>query len=193
MGKSRFFVQLGVALSVFLLVLATPAQASPDPVTITKHANLGFSTSVPVNADTGVANPPCHLDVVVCLFHGAVAFNGTLTAQVKLGTDVALTYDPANLNTPNGPLPVSVKYTPTPGGSTVSYSLSGTMTFNFDGCLNCPATLPFSANSAPSSFTAPMDSDAPVTIPATSSGITLSVAGLQVITASLGEIGRAHV
>ena len=124
---------------------------------------------------------------VVCLFHGAVAFNGTLTAKVKLGTDVALTYDPADLNTPNGPLPVSVKYTPTPGGSTVSYSLSGTMTFNFDGCTNCPATLPFSATSAPNTFTAPMDSDAPITIPGTSSGITLNVAGLDVITASLGS------
>jgi hypothetical protein len=186
-GKSRFLVQLGVALSVFFFVALAPAQASPDPVTITKHANLGFSTSVPVDADTGVANPPCLLNVVVCLFHGAVAFHGTLTANVKLGTDVALTYDPANLNTPNGPLPVSVKYTPTPGGSTVSYSLSGSMTFNFDGCVNCPATLPFNASSAPNSFTAPMDSDAPITIPGTSSGITLNVAGLDVITASLGS------
>jgi hypothetical protein len=104
---------------------------------------------------------------------------------VSLGTDVAMTYDSSDLNTPNGPLPVSVKYTPTPGGSTVSYSLSGTMTFNFDGCLDCPKTLPFNASSAPATFTAPMGSDSPVTIPATSSGITLSVAGLKVITASL--------
>jgi hypothetical protein len=163
-----------------------PAQAG-TPVTITKHANLGFNTSIPVNEDTGVANPPCLLSFGVCLFHGAVAFNGTLTAHVKLATDVALTYDPSDLNTPNGPLPVSVKYTPTPGGSTVSYSLSGTMTFNFDGCSNCPAALPFNATSAPNSFTAPMDSDAPVTIPGTSSGITLNVAGLDVITASLGS------
>jgi hypothetical protein len=96
-----------------------------------------------------------------------------------------MTYDSSDLNTPNGPLPVSVKYTPTPGGSTVSYSLSGTMTFNFDGCLDCPKTLPFNASSAPTTFTAPMGSDSPVTIPATSSGITLSVAGLKVITASL--------
>jgi hypothetical protein len=125
------------------------------------------------------------LNVVVCLFHGAIAFNGTLTAHVSLGTDVAMTYDSSDLNTPNGPLPVSVKYTPTPGGSTVSYSLSGTMTFNFDGCLDCPKTLPFNASSAPTTFTAPMGSDSPVTIPATSSGITLSVAGLKVITASL--------
>ena len=187
MGKSRFFVQLGVALSVFLLVLATPAQASPDPVTITKHANLGFSTSVPVNADTGVANPPCLLEVGFCLFRGAVAFHGTLTAHVRLATDVALTYDPANLNTPNGPLPVSVKYTPTLNGSTVSYSLNGDITFNFSGCTGCPTTLPFTANSAPNTFTAPMGADAPVTIPGTSSGITLNVAGLDVITASLGS------
>lgn len=186
MWKSRFFVQLGVALSVFLVLLA-PAQASPDPVTITKHANLGFSTSVPVDADTGVGSPPCLLEVGFCLFRGAVAFHGTLTAHVRLGTDVALTYDPANLNTPNGPLPVSVKYTPTPNGSTVSYSLNGNITFNFSGCNGCPTTLPFSANSAPNAFTAPMGADAPVTIPGTSSGITLNVAGLDVITASLGS------
>ena len=186
MRKSRFLVQLGVALAVFMVLLA-PAQANPDPVTITKHANLGFSTSVPVDADTGVANPPCLLEVAFCLFRGAVAFHGTLTANVKLATDVALTYDPANLNTPNGPLPVSVKYTPTPNGSTVSYSLSGDITFNFSGCTNCPATLPFTASSAPNTFTAPMNADAPVTIPGTSSGITLNVAGLDVITASLGS------
>src|SRR6188474_131009 len=126
------------------MVLLAPAQASPDPVTITKHANLGFSTSVPVDADTGVASPPCLLEVGFCLFRGAVAFHGTLTA---------------NLNTPNGPLPVSVKYTPIPNGSTVSYSLSGDITFNFGGCTNCPATLPFTASSAPNTFTAPMNAD----------------------------------
>jgi hypothetical protein len=177
------------ALAVVAAVMAIgPARAgSPDPVTITKHANLGLSTSIPVNEDTGVASPPCLLSFGVCLFHGALAFHGTLTAHVTLGTDVALTYDPADLNTPNGPLPVSVKYTPTPAGSTVSYSLSGNMTFNFDGCTDCPKVVPFSATSAPNTFTAPMDSDSPVTIPGTSSGITLSVAGLDVITATLGS------
>src|SRR5262249_18662758 len=163
-------------------VALTPAQANPGTVTITKHANLGFSTSIPVNVDTGVADPPCLLTVVVCLFHGVVAFNGSLTAHVKLGTDVALTYDPADLNTPNGPLLVSVKYTPTPGGSTVSYSLTGTMRFKFDGCVNCPAPLAFSANSTPSTFTAPMDLDAPITIPGTSSGITVGFPGFDIIT-----------
>ena len=183
--KPRLAVQLVVALAVFSFALGSARAGGSDPVTVTKHADLGFSTSTPVNEDTGVASPPCLLNVVVCLFHGAVAFSGTLTAHVSLGTDVATTYDPADLNTPNGPLPVSVKYTPTPGGSTVSYSLSGNMTFNFDGCVDCPKTLTFDASSAPTTFTAPMGSDSPVTIPATSSGITLSVAGLKVITASL--------
>jgi hypothetical protein len=191
MARPRLFVRLGLALLVSVAVLGvvpSAAQAGTDPVTITKHADLGFTTSVPVNVDTGVASPPCLLNIVgICAFHGAVAFNGMLNADVSLGTDVALTYDPSDLNTPNGPLPVSVTYTPTPGGSTVTYALSGNMTLNFDGCSDCPATLPFTATSSPTSFTAPMGSDAPVTIPGSSSGITLSVAGLDVITATLGS------
>lgn len=184
---------LGRALSICALaavagaLVVTPARAA-TPVTITKHADLGFTTSVPIDQDTGVGSPPCLLTLVgICVFHGAVAFHGTFTAHVKMGTDVALTYDPSDLNTPNSPLPVAVKYTPTPGGSTVSYSLSGSMTFNFDGCSGCPETVPFNATSAPNTFTAPMGSDAPVTIPGTSSGLTLNVAGLDVITASLGS------
>ena len=175
-----------VALAVAAIFTVGPAHAG-GPVTITKHADLGFTTSIPVSEDTGISNPPCLLSAGVCLFHGAVAFTGTLTAHVKLATDVAMTYDPSDLNTPNGPLPVDLKYTPTPNGSTVSYSLNGTMTFNFDGCPSCPDAVPFSASSAPNSFTAPMGSDAPVTIPGTSSGITLSVGSLDVITASLGS------
>ena len=176
-------VALVVVASIFTV---GPAQAG-GPVTITKHADLGFTTSIPVNEDTGISNPPCLLSAGVCLFHGAIAFTGTLTAHVKLATDVAMTYDPSDLNTPNGPLPVDLKYTPTPNGSTVTYSLNGTMTFNFDGCPSCPDAVPFSASSAPNSFTAPMGSDAPVTIPGSSSGITLNVGSLDVITASLGS------
>ena len=169
------------------VVTVGPARAG-TPVTITKHADLGFTTSVPINEDTGVSSPPCLLSLVgICAFHGAIAFSGTFTAHVKLGTDVALTYDPSDLNSPNSPLPVSVQYTPTPGGSTVSYSLTGSMTFNFDGCSGCPETRSFSATSAPSTFTAPMGSDAPVTIPGSSTGLTLNVAGLDVITATLGS------
>jgi hypothetical protein len=190
LGRSRKFLSRALSIAALTAVAATlavgPAHAS-SPVTITKHANLGFRTSIPVDVDTGVSSPPCLLDVVFCLFHGAIAFHGTLTAHVTLGTDVALTYDPNDLNTPGGPLPVSVKYTPTPGGSTVSYSLNGNMTFNFDGCSGCPETLPFNATSAANTFTAPMDSDAPVTIPGTSSGLTLNVGSLDVITASLAS------
>jgi hypothetical protein len=189
LGRSRKFLRRALSLAALGAVAATlavgPAQAS-SPVTITKHADLGFRTSIPVDVDTGVSSPPCLLSVGLCLFHGALAFHGTLTAHVTLGTDVAMTYNPDDLNTPGGPLPVSVKYTPTPGGSTVSYALSGNMTFNFDGCSGCPQTVPFDATSTPNSFTAPMDSDSPVTIPGTSSGLTLNVGSLDVITASLG-------
>lgn len=179
-----------ICLQLLLGVVSMPiAHANgPDPVTITKHADLGFTTSLPVSIDTGVASPPCLLTVVVCLFHGAIAFSGTMNVGVKLGTDVALTYDPSHLNTPNAALPVSVKYTPTPGGSTVTYALMGNMTFNFDGCTGgCSTPLPFSANSAPLSFTAPMGGDAPITIPGSSTSVTLVVGGLSVITATLGS------
>ena len=182
------FVSTAVGLLLLLAMLWTPVVAhASSPVTITKHANLGFTTSVPVSIDTGVASPPCLLHVVVCLFHGALAFNGTMNIAVRLATDVALTYDPSDLNTPNAPLPVSIKYTATPSGSTVTYALSGNMIFNFDGCTNCPSTVPFSASSAPNSFTAPMDAAAPITIPGSSTGLTLNVAGLDVITATLGS------
>src|SRR5437879_6252369 len=106
--------------------------ASPNHVP-RKHEDLGFNTSLPVSADTGVAHPPCLLTVAVCLFHGAVAFSGTLQVGAKLASDLELSYDPADLNTASGPLPVSVKYTPTPGASTATYSLSGNLTLNFDG------------------------------------------------------------
>jgi hypothetical protein len=192
--KLRSFARLGAALFIACIPISlgfplVPAHAGvPDPVTITKHSDLGFTTGIPVSVDTGVGSPPCLVDVAgICAFHGAIAFSGTLTAGVTLGTDIALTYDPADLNTPNSPLPVSMTYTPTPGGSTVTYSLSGNMTFNFDGCSACPETRPFSASAAPNTFTAPMDSDSPITIPGSSTGLTLNVGGLDVITAKIGS------
>ena len=52
-------VSLAVCLQFFLGALSIPAVlASADPVTITKHANLGFTTSTPVVLDTGVAVHP---------------------------------------------------------------------------------------------------------------------------------------
>jgi hypothetical protein len=169
------------------ITLTQHADLGSDPVTLTKHADLGFNTSLPVSVDTGVASPPCLLTVVgICGFHGAVAFAGTLKVGVKLGTDLALSYDPADLNTSSGPLPVTITYTATPGGSSASYTLSGNLTLNFDGC-TCPVTLPVSGTSSPVSFTAPMGSDSPVAIPGFSSGITLNVAGIPTITASIAS------
>jgi len=181
-------VGLVVSLQLFVGALSAPVASAAGPVTQTKHTNLGFSTSRAVSIDTGVASPPCLATILsICIFHGAVAFSGTLSLAASFGEDVAFTYDPANLNVASGPLPVDVKYTPTPNGSSVSYSLSGTLTLNFDGCSGCPAALPVSAASAPVSFTAPMDANAPVTIPGSSSSLTLLVAGTPIITASIGS------
>jgi hypothetical protein len=181
-------VGLAVSLQLFLGALSAPVVSAAGPVTQTKHTDLGFNTSQAISIDTGVASPPCLSTIIgLCIFHGAVAFSGTLGIAVSFGEDVSFTYDPANLNVPSGPLPVDLKYTPTPNGSSVSYTLSGTLTLNFDGCTNCPAALPVSATSAPVSFTAPMDGDSPVTIPGSSSSLTLLVAGVPIITASIGS------
>ena len=190
--KLRTSARMGFAMFVMSALLTlgfplAPAHANPGTVTITKHSDLGFTTQIPVDIDTGVGSPPCLVSIIICAFHGAVAYHGKLTAGVTLGTDVAMTYDPEDLNTPNSTLPVSIKYTPTPNGSTVTYSLIGKMTFNFDGCSDCPEMRQFDATSAPNSFTAPMDSDGPITIPGASTGLTLNVGGLDVITAKLAS------
>jgi hypothetical protein len=191
--RTRVLRHLSVSVIVFLQLLlgvmsAPIARAGgPDPVTLTKHVDLGFNTSKAVSIDTGVASPPCLFTVVgICAFHGAVAFSGTFVVAAKFGEDLAMTYDPADLNTPSGPMAVSVKYTPTPGGSTVSYSLNGTLMLNFDGMTcPCPVSLPVSGGSLPVSFTAPMDADAPTTIPGFATPITLKVAGIPIITATI--------
>jgi len=165
---------------------ATVAHANgADPVTITKHANLGFTAAIPVSVDTGVASPPCLFSIGFCVFHGAVKFVGTVNVAATLAEDIALTYNPADLNASSSPLPVSVKYTPTPGASSVSYGLSGSLTLNFDGCSGCSTPLSVSAGSTPVSFTAPMDGDAPITIPGMSTPLTLLVAGVPIITATV--------
>ena len=193
-GKNKFVSKaMRAVLACSLLLLgpqlqsAVPLANAATPVTITKHADLGFTSTMPISTDSGVADPPCLFTVISCVFHGAYAFNGTMTVSGTIGQEIAMTYNPSDLNSLGGSLPISVKYTPTPGGSTASYSLSGNMTLNFDGCTNCPAILPVSGSSSPVSFTAPMDSDAPINIPGSSTPITLKVGNTPIISASIGS------
>ena len=182
-------VAVFAAILIPVAGVLTPRDAHAGATaTLSHHANLGFRTSQSVSVDTGVSNPPCQFSFLgACIFHAAVAFSGTIKVGVTLGEDTALSYDPSDLNANGGPFPVGIKYTPTPNGSMATYSVSGTLTLNFDGCSNCPAVLPVSGTSAPVSFTAPMGSDPPVSIPGSSTPITLSVGGTPIITASIGS------
>lgn len=191
MTRNRSLVRAAAVVAAALIpltgVLSQRVVHAAGTATLTHHANLGFSTSQSVSVDTGVANPPCLYTFVVCVFHGAVAFSGSVHVGVSLGEETDLSYDPSALNTNSGPFPVGIKYTPTPNGSMATYSVSGNLTLNFDGCSNCPAVLPVSGTSAPVSFTAPMGGDSPVSIPGSSTPITLSVGGTPIISASIAS------
>ncbi len=188
LARKYFSLTIATFLFIGLFVSSFNTAFAAGTVTLTKHTDLGFNTSMPVSVDTGVSSPPCLLTLAgICVFHGAVAFNGTLRVSADFGVDIAMTYNPADLNTPGGPMPVSIVYTPTAGGSTVSYSLSGTLTLNFDGCSSCPEHLAVSGTSTPTSFTAPMGSDSPITIPGSGTPLTLYIAGVPIITATIAS------
>src|SRR5258708_9973537 len=114
-GKRRVLsIPVVICLQLGLGMVSVPiAHANADPVTITKHADLGFTTGIPVDVDTSGASPPCLLTVLVCLFHGGMAFYGTRNVAFELGTDVALDYSPSQRNPPNHTQPLKAHATPT--------------------------------------------------------------------------------
>ena len=160
-----------------ILGLVPPARAN-TPVTITKHLDLGFTSSIPINLQTGDV---CDFSFLGCIFQHNLGFVGTADIKVDLGVDMALTYDPSLL-VPGGSLPVTVTYTPTPGGSTAAFDVAGTGTVDFTFCTDCPFTSPFTITSGSATFTAPMGGDSPISIPGT--GSTFDIGGLISATAA---------
>ncbi len=155
------------------------------PVTLTKHVDLGFKASIPVNLQTGDV---CDFSFLgVCLFHHNIGFVGTASITMDLAADVAITYDPSQL-VPGGSLPVTVTYTPTPGGSSASFDISGVepsgnISIDYTFCSNCPFVHDFTVASGGATFTAPMGADSPITIPGTGSSINFG----NVISATVGS------
>lgn len=147
--------------------LTPVARASADPVTLTKHVDLGFTSSIPINLQTGTV---CDITIIACVFSHNLGFVGTADIKVDLGADIAVSYDPTQL-VPGGSLLVTVKYTPTSGGSNAEFDVSGTATIDFTGCTNCPFVTPFTIASGAATFTAPMGSDTPISIPGSSSSL----------------------
>src|SRR5579862_6632204 len=170
-------------LSILLLLLLTSfftmpfqiASASGDPVTITKHVDIGFSSNIPINFHDG---PKCDFSIFACVFSHFVSFVGNAVLKIDLGVDVSITYDPS-LIVPSGSLPVTITYTPTPGGSSAEFDISGSgagqgLTLDFSGCASCPNNAPFTLTSGSATFTAPLGTDSPVSIPGYGSSLDLS-------------------
>ncbi len=163
-------------LTVFTLALScTPAsgpsvkdaQASGADPTLTKHANLGLTADVPFSAH------PAGCDPVLGAFCYDIAFSGTAKILAKVATDVSMAYDAGQL-VGGGSLPFQLTYTPTANTSLAVIDVAGTATINFTGCANCPFTAPLTLASGSKSFTAPLDSDPSVTVPGSSSTVTLA-------------------
>jgi hypothetical protein len=177
-------------LLAFSPAVVIPASAGADPVvTLTKHVQLGFNLNAPIST-----HPSGCLASVLggCIFNYDLAFTGTADVFAEIPADITLSYNSADL-VPGGSVPVHFTYTPTSGGSVVSANISGTAVVSFTGCTNCPATLPLTLASGSATFTAPMDSDPPVTIPTTSSTVTLSAPIIgAILSANLaGSLGLA--
>src|SRR5712692_4809746 len=170
-SNTIILLPLLVLLATFSLIspLSVHAQSS-DPVTVTQHAQLGFTTSVPFG--------PLHKhDSALGLFYDIV-FSGTVDINANMGADISLTYDPT-LIAPGATVPMTMSYEPT--SSHVDIDISGTAVADFSGCTNCPATVPLTLAAGSSAFIPPLTGDPSATISGSSSTITLSVAGISMI------------
>ena len=150
---------------------ADTSTGSADPVTLTKHVNLGFTADVPFSGTKS--------DGFVCLFGGCaftynVVMSGTAHIVASIGADITLSYNPANLVS-GGSLPVQITYTPTSTGSHVTVDTSGTAIVTATRCNDCPKTLVLTLAQGSGTFTAPMGTDSPVTITGVSSIVHLGV------------------
>lgn len=170
-------------LSILLLLLLTSfftlpfrfASTSGTPVTITKHVEIGFTSNIPINFHNG---PTCDFSIFGCVFSHSFSFVGNAVLIIDLGVDVSISYDPS-LIVPSGSLPVTITYTPTPGGSSAEFDISGSgagqgLTLSFTGCVSCPTNAPFTLASGSATFTAPMGTNSPVSIPGFGSSLDLS-------------------
>jgi hypothetical protein len=173
----RLLPILTLSILALLLVVSSstailPFRASAATTTITKHVDLGFTSNIPISFSNG-GGDSCDFAIFACVFSHYLSFNGNAYLKVDLGVDVSMTYDPSQV-VAGKTLPVTITYTPTPGGSYAEFDISGDLTLSFSGCVSCPTNAPFTLTSGSATFTAPMGTDSPVTIPGTGSSLDVS-------------------
>jgi hypothetical protein len=158
--------RVGVLLALALIGLAAVPSALADVVTQTKHVQLGFTTSQPFAFHT--SDSSC---LGLCSYD--LNYDATATLTARMGADVTVSYNRADVR-PGATVPVSVTYTPTnDAGNELRARISGDVTLDFTGCLNCPATFQFTLLDASGDFTAPIGGGS-VNVPISSDTITIS-------------------
>ena len=163
---------------------------------VTDHQSrlLGFRADAPFSQHQGDSVSLCPL-VQPGLPAGlsySVDVAGTASLRMAMNTDLAFSYDKDAI-APGATLPVSITYSPGPGGSP-NASIHIPVTFTVKGCVKdcllpdlCDTiTLGCSFDAGPTDFVAPLDGDAPITVPVSSCTVSLNVAGVV-------NVGSAHV
>jgi hypothetical protein len=132
-------------------------------------------------------------DIVVASYD--IDIDADVDLIVDLGADITFEYDRSDV-VPGGAVPFQITYTPTADGpADFSLSVDGPVTVDFTGCLNCPATVNLTLAAGSANFVAPLSGDPAANVPLTSSTVTLSFLGIDLMSAqfqgnlSLGPAG----
>ena len=170
--------RVGVLLALALSGLAAAPSALADVVTQTRHVRLGFTTSQPFTFHT--SDSSC---LGLCSYD--LKYNATATLTARMGATLTVSYDRADVR-PGATVPVSITYAPTnDAGNELRARVSGDLTLDFTGCLNCPSTFAFTVLDASGDFTAPLGGVAPVSVPISSDTITIS--------SPFGDLASGHL
>lgn len=163
-------------------------------VTATQSRLLGFQADAGFSQHQGDSKDLCPF-VPPGLPAGlsySLDVSGAADVRVAMGADFTFSYD-KDAVAPGATLPVSVAYTPSPGGSP-NFRIHLPVTFKVQGCVKdcflpdlCDTiTVTCGFDAGPTDFVAPLDGDGPVAVPISSCTVSLNVLGVV-------DVGSAHV
>jgi len=163
-------------------------------VTATQSRLLGFQANAGFSQHQGDSKDLCPFvpPLLPAGLSYSVDVSGTADVRAAMGADFTFSYD-KDAVAPGATLPVSVAYTPKPGGSP-NFRIHLPVTFTVQGCVKdcflpdlCDTiTVNCDFEAGPTDFAAPLDGDAPVTVPVSSCTVSLNVLGVV-------DVGSAHV
>lgn len=201
--RARAAVSLARLAAAAGLALAAACGSAPEQGSVRRAARvvtdhrsqlLGFKADAPFSEHKGDSLSLCPF--VPPLLPAGLSYSvdvvGAANLRLAMNTDLAFSYDKDAI-APGATVPVSVAYTPVSGGSP-NARIHIPVTFTVKGCVKdcflpdlCDTiTVGCSFDAGPTDFVAPLDGDAPVTVPVSSCTVSLNVAGVV-------DVGSAHV